>query len=111
MERRKEIAILQAMGARAYSIASIFLCEGAILGGGGTIVGVSAGFVTAYLIGRFRLIHLPPDVFMVSALPMRLYASNFLSVAIATIILSLVAAVYPALKASLLKPVEVIRYE
>ncbi len=111
MERRKEIAILQAMGARGRSIASIFLCEGAILGGGGTLLGVGAGFIVAFLIGRYGLIHLPSDVFMVSTLPMRLYAGNFVSVAIATVALSLIAAAYPALKASLLRPVEVIRYE
>jgi len=111
MERRREIAILRAMGARGSSIASIFLCEGAILGGGGTLIGVVAGFVAAFLIGHYDLIHLPSDVFMVSTLPMRLYPVNFISVAIATAALSLVAAAYPALKASLLSPVEVIRYE
>src|SRR5579875_208197 len=111
MERRKEIAILRAMGARGRSIAAIFVCEGAILGGGGTAIGVSTGFITAFLIGRYDLIHLPADVFMVSTLPMRLYAVNFISVAMATAALSLVAAAYPALKASLLSPVEVIRYE
>ncbi|HXW84433.1 MAG TPA: ABC transporter permease, partial [Candidatus Binataceae bacterium] len=62
MERRKEIAILRAMGARASSIASIFLCEGAALGVIGTIVGVSAGFVTSWAIGRWHLITLPADV-------------------------------------------------
>lgn len=111
MERRKEIAILQAMGARGRSIASIFLCEGAILGGGGTLLGVGTGFIVAFLIGRYNLIHLPADVFMVSTLPMRLYPSNFVSVALATVALSLIAATYPALKAGLLRPVEVIRYE
>jgi len=111
MERRKEIAILQAMGARRRSIASIFLCEGAILGGGGTLLGVTTGFIAAFLIGHYHLIRLPSDVFMVSALPMRLYPANFVSVALATVALSLIAATYPALKASLLRPVEVIRYE
>jgi lipoprotein-releasing system permease protein len=82
-----------------------------VLGGGGTLLGVGAGFIVAFLIGRYHLIHLPADVFMVSTLPMRLYAANFVSVAIATVALSLVAAAYPALKASLLRPVEVIRYE
>src|ERR1700688_740039 len=50
MERRKEIAILRAMGARAGSVASIFLCEGAALGVVGTAVGVLGGFVTSFLI-------------------------------------------------------------
>ena len=44
MERRKEIAILRAMGARAGSVAAIFLSEGAALGVVGTAIGVGAGF-------------------------------------------------------------------
>ncbi|MGH7905930.1 MAG: FtsX-like permease family protein [Candidatus Binataceae bacterium] len=111
MERRKEIAILQAMGARARSIASIFICEGAVLGIGGTIIGVGLGFVASFLIGRYHLIHLPPDEFMVSWVPVKLYAANFIAIAIAAVVLTLAAAVYPAFRASSLSPVEVIRYE
>lgn len=111
MERRKEIAILRAMGARARSIAWIFLCEGAALGVGGTVVGVLGGFTASYLIGKYHLIHLPADLFMVSAVPVRLYAVNFIAVAVAAVVLCLVGAIYPALQARSLSPVEVIRYE
>jgi lipoprotein-releasing system permease protein len=111
MERRKEIAIVRTMGARAASVASIFLCEGAALGVIGTILGVGTGFVTAYLIGRYHLIHLPADMFMVSNVPVELSPLNFIAVAAATVVLCLLAAVYPALQAARLSPVEVIRYE
>jgi lipoprotein-releasing system permease protein len=111
MERRKEIAILRAMGARAGSVASIFLCEGAALGVIGTTIGVSAGFVSSFLIGRYHLIHLPADLFMVSAVPVRLYPLNFILVAVVTTVLCVAAALYPALEARSLSPVEVIRYE
>jgi lipoprotein-releasing system permease protein len=111
MERRKEIAILRAMGARAGSVAAIFLCEGAALGVAGTVTGVLGGFVTSFLIGKYHLIHLPPDMFMVSAVPVRLYPVNFLAVAAAAVVLCLGAALYPAFKARGLSPVEIIRYE
>jgi lipoprotein-releasing system permease protein len=111
MERRKEVAILQAMGAPANSVAAIFLFEGTLLGLAGTIAGVGAGFVVSYLIGKYHLIHLPPDVFMVSAVPARLYPSNFLLVAISAIALCVCAALYPAWQARSLSPVEVLRYE
>jgi lipoprotein-releasing system permease protein len=111
MERRKEIAIVRTMGARAASVASIFLCEGAALGVIGTVLGVGTGFVAAYLIGKYHLIHLPADMFMVSNVPVQLSALNFIAVAAATIVLCLVASVYPALQAARLSPVEVIRYE
>jgi lipoprotein-releasing system permease protein len=111
MERRKEIAILRAMGARAASIATIFLCEGAALGVVGTALGVTAGFVGSFLIGKYHLIHLPPDLFMVSVVPVRLYPVNFIAVAAAAIALCLCGAIYPALQARALRPVEIIRYE
>ena len=111
MERRKEIAIMRAMGARAASIAAIFLAEGAVLGAGGAALGVTAGFVVSWAIGKYHLIHLPADLFMVSAVPVRLYAFNFLAVALAAMALSLLGALYPALKARALSPVEVLRYE
>jgi len=111
MERRKEIAIVRTMGARAGSVASIFLCEGAALGVIGTILGVGAGFATSFLIGKYHLIHLPADMFMVSAVPVMINPWNFVVVAAATILLCLAAAIYPALQAARLSPVEVIRYE
>ena len=111
MERRKEIAILRAMGARAGSVAAIFLCEGAALGLAGTTIGVLGGFVTSFLIGKYHLIHLPPDMFMVSAVPVRLHPVNFLAVAAAAVVLCLAASLYPAFKARTLSPVEIIRYE
>ena len=111
MERRKEIAIVRTMGARAASVASIFLCEGAALGVIGTGLGVGTGFIAAYLIGKYHLIHLPADMFMVSNVPVQLSPLNFIAVAAATIVLCLLAAVYPALQAARLSPVEVIRYE
>jgi lipoprotein-releasing system permease protein len=111
MERRKEIAILRAMGARAASIVMIFLSEGAALGVAGTALGVTAGFVAAFLIGKYHLIHLPPDLFMVSVVPVRLYPINFIAVAASAIVLCLCGAIYPALQARALRPVEIIRYE
>jgi lipoprotein-releasing system permease protein len=111
MERRKEIAILRAMGARAASVAAIFLCEGAALGFTGTAIGVLGGFMVSFLIGKYHLIHLPADLFMVSAVPVRLYPVNFLAVAAAAVVLCLGASLYPAFKARSLSPVEIIRYE
>ena len=67
--------------------------------------------MVAYLIGEYHLIHLPPDMFMVSAVPVELNPWNFILVAVATIILCIAAAIYPAVQAARLSPLEVIRYE
>ncbi len=50
-------------------------------------------------------------MFIISYVPVRIYPLNFIMVAAASILLCLVAALYPALKARALSPVEVIRYE
>jgi lipoprotein-releasing system permease protein len=111
IERRKEIAILRAMGAQTRSIAAIFLLQGALLGTVGSVVGVGTGFVLSYVIDRYHLIHLPPQSFIVSVVPVELDPVNFLMVAAAAIVLCVLAALYPALQARSLSPVEVIRYE
>jgi lipoprotein-releasing system permease protein len=54
---------------------------------------------------------LPADMFMISYVPVRIYPLNFVLVGLASMLLCLVAALYPALKARALSPVEVIRYE
>jgi lipoprotein-releasing system permease protein len=111
MERRKEIAMVRTMGARAASVASIFLTQGAALGVAGTLIGESAALATVFLIGRYHLIHLPAGMFMVSAVPVLINPWNFVLVAVATITVCLGASIYPALQAARLSPVEVIRYE
>ncbi|MGC2304023.1 FtsX-like permease family protein [Candidatus Binatus sp.] len=111
MERRKEVAILRTMGAMALSIALIFLWQGAAVGVFGTIIGEGTGFLTSYLVGKYHLIHLPADMFMVSNVPVELNPWNFVLVGVATIALCMLASVYPALQAARLRPVEVIRYE
>src|SRR5271166_2778803 len=87
MERRKEIAILRAMGARASSVAAIFLTEGALLGVVGTVLGTGTGFLTSWAIGKWHLIKLPADMFIISYVPVRIYPLNFVLVAAASIIL------------------------
>jgi len=78
----------------------------------GTVIGVGTGFVTSFLIGKYHLIHLPADMFMVSDVAGgSQIRGTFIAVAAATIVLCLLAAIYPALQAARLSPVEVIRYE
>jgi lipoprotein-releasing system permease protein len=111
MEKRKDIAILQSMGATRESIRRIFLIKGCVIGVVGTLLGVLLGLVISVLIQEYRFIELPKDVFLISTVPVRIYMSNFMLVAFASLLVCLVASIYPARQAAKLDPVEIIRYE
>src|SRR5919106_3006128 len=111
LEKRKDIAILQSMGATRESIRRIFLIKGCVIGVVGTFLGVFLGLVICLLIQEYRFIELPKDVFLISTVPVRIYLSNFLVVACASLLVCLLASIYPARQAAKLDPVEIIRYE
>jgi lipoprotein-releasing system permease protein len=111
MEKRKDIAILQSMGATRASIRKIFLLKGCVIGVVGTVLGVFFGLAICFLIQEYHFIELPKDVFLISTVPVRIYLSNFLLVACASLAVCLLASLYPARQAAQLDPVEIIRYE
>jgi lipoprotein-releasing system permease protein len=111
MEKRKDIAILQSMGATRESIRKIFLIKGCVIGVVGTFLGVLLGYVICILIEKYHFIELPKDVFLISTVPVRIYFSNFLLVTVVSLFVCLLASIYPARQAAKLDPVEIIRYE
>jgi lipoprotein-releasing system permease protein len=111
MEKRRDIAILLSMGATRGSIRKIFLIKGCVIGVVGTLLGVLLGYGICLLIQEYKFIELPKDVFLISTVPVRIYLSNFILVALASFLICLLASLYPARHASKLDPVEIIRYE
>lgn len=111
MEKRKDIAVLKSMGATGNAISRVFIYKGLIIGVVGTLMGTLLGWVGCWLLDRYEFIELPKDVFYVSTLPVKMYAENFFIVGVASVIICLLATIYPARQAARLAPVEVIRYE
>jgi lipoprotein-releasing system permease protein len=111
MEKRRDIAILQSMGAKRRSVRNIFLIKGCVIGALGTSLGVGLGYAICLLIERYHFITLPIDVFLISTVPVRIYLGNFILVAAASFLICLLASIYPARQAAKLDPVEIIRYE
>jgi lipoprotein-releasing system permease protein len=108
MEKRREIGILKSMGATDGEILRIFMANGMEIGVLGIGLGVGLGLVGAWLLDRYPM-HLPPDVYFLSTLPVRLEWSDVLMVCIAVFVISALATLYPAWKAARLDPVETIR--
>jgi lipoprotein-releasing system permease protein len=110
IEKKKEIAVLKALGATRSSIQYLFVLQGMSIGVIGTLAGVVAGIAVCKLLETYPVVSLPQDVFYQLTLPVRLHATDVLSVSLATLLLSLFATLYPAWRAARVPPAETMRY-
>ncbi len=111
MEKSKEIAVLMSMGARKKGIMKIFITEGLIIGSVGTLLGIFGAFAANMLLSKYHFIKLPKDIYYIDSLPVVMDPYIFLIVALASLLISFLATIYPSWKASRLNVIEAIRYE
>jgi len=119
MEKAKEIAILKSMGASCSSIMKIYSYQGLVIGLVGTFLGCAAGFVIVPNLNEivssiesiFGIVAFPSDVYYLDRLPSKIqYVDSFLII-IFSVVICLVASLYPAWRASKLDLVDGLRYE
>ena len=110
-DKHKDIAILKSMGARSLSIMKIFILEGLIIGLTGTTLGILGSFLLAFLQNTYHIIALPPDVYYISHLLIKITPRDLFLVVFSAISITLLATIYPSWQASKLDPVEALRYE
>jgi lipoprotein-releasing system permease protein len=118
-EKQADIAILRTLGATPRSVMAVFIVQGALIGVLGTLLGVAGGlflasnldaiFPTIERIAGFPLI--PKDIYFISSLPSDPRASDIVPIAVISIVLSLVATLYPSWRASRVRPAEALRYD
>jgi len=110
LEKRKEIAVLKALGVPDGGVVKIFLMEGLQIGVAGGFLGLIAGLAWCLFIEKVG-IKLDPQIYYIPALPVRIEPfQTGLSVVIA-ILVTFLASIYPALKASQVEPVEGLKAE
>lgn len=109
VERRRDIAILNALGATRAGVMLVFVIEGAVVGAIGAIAGVVIGFVSCLIANHYKLVSLPADVYSISNVPLTPRPSEMFLAALVAFALSVLATIYPARAASRLKPVEALR--
>lgn len=109
VERRRDIAILNTLGATTRSIMSIFVIEGAIVGLVGAAGGVLLGAIAVLVANHYQLISLPADVYSISNVPLTLSVRDLVLAALVAFALSVLATVYPARAAARIRPAEMLR--
>jgi lipoprotein-releasing system permease protein len=108
-EKRKDIAVLIAMGATRRDVRNIFVFKGLIVGTAGTLAGLLAGAAGCAALARYHFIHIPREIYGMSTLPIAMQPASFVWVALASIALCFIATFYPARQASREMPVEIFR--
>ena len=109
LEKRKDIGVLKSLGATRGLVLRIFLLEGLLIGGLGTLLGLVLGGGLIFVLMRYPFIHLPGEVYFIERLPVRPEPGDFAAVILAAFALCLAAALYPAWQAACLDPVDAIR--
>jgi lipoprotein-releasing system permease protein len=118
-DKQPDIAILRTLGATPTSIMKIFVVQGTLIGVIGTVIGVVGGILIAVNIDVLmpaieRLFHtqfLDKHVYYISDLPSDLHWNDVITVACVSLVLSLLATLYPSFRASRVNPAEALRYE
>jgi lipoprotein-releasing system permease protein len=114
-DKRTDIAILRTLGMSPRGVLAVFMTQGVLIGWIGTAIGVSLGVAIAlhvpFLEQALNLHIMDPDVYYISTVPSETRTGDVVTIALAALILTFVATIYPALQAAKTQPAEALRYE
>lgn len=118
-DKRADIAILRTLGATPGVILRIFMIQGALIGVLGTALGLAGGIALALNVETivpaiekaFGVQFMPADVYYISDLPSKINWPDVWQIGLVAFLLSFVATLYPAWRASRTQPAEALRYE
>ncbi|MGH8727893.1 MAG: lipoprotein-releasing ABC transporter permease subunit [Burkholderiales bacterium] len=118
-DKQSDIAILRTLGAKPLSIMQIFIVQGALIGVLGTAIGVAGGVALALNIDvvvpalerAFNVQFLEKSIYYISELPSDLQSEDVIVIGAMSLLISLLATLYPSFRASRINPAEALRYE
>ena len=99
------------MGMSDPQVLRVFVLQGFAIGVLGTFLGTGFGLLLSWILHRFQIIRIPPDIYFIERLPVSINPWDVLLIMGVSLLVSLLATIYPALQASRLQPVEAIKHE
>ncbi|HZF15645.1 MAG TPA: lipoprotein-releasing ABC transporter permease subunit [Steroidobacteraceae bacterium] len=118
-DKRTDIAMLRTLGLTPREVLQVFLTQGTVIGWLGTAIGVALGTLLAYNVGSvvewlqraFRFQIMDAEVYYITRIPSDPHVFDIAWIAAAAFALTLLATIYPALRAARTQPAEALRYE
>ncbi len=110
MEKTRDIAVLMSFGVEPGQIRRIFLMQGLLISVLGTAAGLILGYAASWA-GSHYPIHLSAEVYSIDTLPFAPRPWHGIIVAAVSIVISLLATLYPSVAAARVLPAEALRYE
>lgn len=110
LEKRREIAILKAMGAKAFGILLIFVVQGLLIGLLGTAIGLALGGGVCWYLEVYEF-PLDPHVYLIDHLPVHTSPIEFVMTVSVAIVICIVATLIPSWWAARLLPADGVRHE
>ena len=118
-DKRSDVAILRTLGLGPRRVMAIFMIQGTLIGLIGIFIGAISGVITAvnvetlvpWLEGLFGIEFFPSSVYVITDFPAQLKWRDVYQIISISFVLSVVATLYPAWRASRTDPAEVLRYE
>jgi len=119
LEKRADIAVLRTLGMTRRGVLRIFVLQGSLIGVLGAVLGILGGIALALnlkaVVGLIETLFefkvFSPEVYYISEIPSLLLWSDVVLAAVVSLLLAVLAAIYPARKALDVMPAEVLRYE
>ena len=111
IEKTGQIGILKSLGIKGHQLKMIFLFKGLMIGISGGAIGSIIALLIASLQNNFKLIRVPEDIYFMDFIPIDISILSIINILLFSIIFSILAALWPTLRASQIEPSEALRYE
>jgi lipoprotein-releasing system permease protein len=111
IEKKKDVSLLRTMGGKKKSLVKIFMYQGLMIGGAGSIAGAVLGYLICFIQINYKIYPLDPAKYIIDAMPVLMKFSDFLWIMGMSFVLSFLATLYPARRAANSPIIESIKWE